>query len=132
MINEACIFCKIVAGEIPAVTVYEDHDTMAFMDINPIRAGHVTIISKTHISYFFQLDDHAYQSVMATAKKIGTALNQAFHPARIGLIVEGFEIDHFHVKVTPLLQIRDLKSIHEHVTQKELDDTAQIIKQALL
>ncbi|MBR3325142.1 MAG: histidine triad nucleotide-binding protein [Clostridia bacterium] len=55
--NEDCIFCKIVKGEIPSTKVYEDERVIAFNDINPIAPIHILVIPKTHIDNYMELDD---------------------------------------------------------------------------
>ena len=66
-----CIFCKIVAGEIPSYNIYEDENVQAFLDINPVRPGHVLIISKKHFDDFLQTPDDELEKIFSLAKKIG-------------------------------------------------------------
>ena len=127
-----CIFCKIVAGEIPSHLVFEDDQTLAFMDINPIRHGHVVVIPKEHVMYVQQLEDELYQKVMLTVKKVMQAIDEVVHPLRVGVIVEGFDIDHAHVKVTPLIEVTDIKThLEERVSNEHLAERAEKLQKAI-
>lgn len=102
MTNSNCIFCKIVKGEIPAVKIWEDRKHFAFLDMNPINAGHTLLIPKKHTEYLFDLNDNEYAELMLKAKKIAKMLKDKLKPKRIGLIVEGFLIPHVHIHLVPL------------------------------
>jgi histidine triad (HIT) family protein len=69
-----CIFCKIVAGEIPAEKVYEDADTLAFLDINPNNFGHTLVLPKEHFGNIFDLPENVFCAMQRTAQKIARAL----------------------------------------------------------
>ncbi len=97
-----CIFCKIVAGEIPCHKVWEDEQHVAFLDIHPMREGHTLLVPKLHASYLFELDENAYRSLLQAAKTVAGPLKEAMHVPRIGVAVEGFEVDHVHVHLIPL------------------------------
>lgn len=97
-----CLFCKIVAGEIPCHNVWEDEFHLAFLDINPITEGHTLVIPKTHASYLFDMDDASYQSLLSASKAVAKQLKNVFQVPRIGMIVEGFAVDHIHMHLIPL------------------------------
>lgn len=100
---EDSIFTKIIKGEIPCHKVYEDENTFAFMDIHPIQPGHVLVVSKRQVSNFYELEDLEYQALMTTVKKVAQRLKQVFpDKIRIGVIIEGLDVDHVHVKVFPI------------------------------
>ena len=71
---EDSIFTKIIKGGIPSHKVYEDSDTFAFLDIHPITAGHTLVVPKKQVEFLWDLDDTAYQALMATTKKIALQL----------------------------------------------------------
>jgi len=100
---EDSIFTKIIKGEIPCHKVYEDDYSFAFMDIHPIQHGHVLLVSKKQVSNFYDLTDEEYQGLMSAAKKIAKRLKE-FYPnkKRIGVMIEGLEVDHVHVKIFPV------------------------------
>jgi histidine triad (HIT) family protein len=72
-----CIFCKIVAGQIPSFKVYEDAATLAFMDINPLTEGHTLIIPKRHCVGLWDADDAALEACIRSARKVAVALKAA-------------------------------------------------------
>lgn len=95
------IFTKIINGEIPCHKVYEDDKTLAFMDIHPIRAGHVLVIPKLQVDHLWDLPNQEYQAVMATAKKVAQQMRQVLHPVRVGVHVAGLEVPHAHIHLFP-------------------------------
>ena len=77
MPQETCVFCKIIAGEIPADKVYEDADTLAFLDIRPNSPGHTLVVPKKHSENLYDMDDHHLAAVMRTAQKVAIAVKKA-------------------------------------------------------
>lgn len=101
-----CIFCKIVAGEIPAAKVYEDDLTVAFMDIGQVNPGHVLVAIKRHAVTVLDLTAEEAAAVMQTAQRIAHAAQQAFAPDGITLFqangaAGGQTVFHFHMHVLP-------------------------------
>ena len=101
-----CIFCKIVAGDIPAAKVYEDDLTIAFMDIGQVNPGHVLVASKRHAVTVLDLTPAEAAAVMQTAQRIAHAAQQAFAPDGITLFqangaAGGQTVFHFHMHVLP-------------------------------
>jgi len=81
-----CVFCKIVAGKIPCVKLYEDDQTLAFMDINPVHDGHCLVIPKAHHATVFELPAACLAAAGATAIKIANAVNAAIRPDGLNLL----------------------------------------------
>lgn len=101
-----CIFCKILAGEIPSTTVYEDDDFKAILDVNPAARGHVIILPKRHAANIYELPDEDASKVMVVAKKIATAVRDAFHCDGVNILqnngeAAGQTVFHLHVHVIP-------------------------------
>ena len=101
-----CIFCKIVAGEIPAAKVYEDELTIAFMDIGQVNPGHVLVACKRHAATVLDLTPEEAAAAMQTAQRIAHAAQQAFAPDGITLFqangaAGGQTVLHFHIHVLP-------------------------------
>lgn len=116
-----CIFCKIVAGEIPCYKVWEDDEHLAFLTIGPMQEGHTLVIPKTHDPYLFDLEDDRYQSLLVAAKKVAIKLKQVFGVPRIGVAVEGFSVDHVHIHLVPITGVNQLDPC---TTAKEPDHVA--------
>lgn len=101
-----CIFCRLVAGEIPSATVYEDDLTIAFMDIGQVTPGHVLVATKRHAATLFDTTPEEAAAVMQTARRIALAVRTAFDPAGLTLLqangAEGGQtVGHFHMHVVP-------------------------------
>ncbi len=101
-----CIFCKIVAGDIPCFKLFEDNHTLAFMDINPANSGHVLAVPKEHWEDVYAVPDSIIASTAQTAKRIAEATNRALHPHGINLVQANGpgaaqSVFHFHIHVLP-------------------------------
>ena len=97
------IFTKIIKGEIPSHKVYEDDKTFAFMDIHPIQPGHVLLVSKNPAETIYDLPDEDYQALWQAVRKIAAKMKQVFpDKKRIGIMVEGLDVPHAHVKIFPI------------------------------
>ncbi len=101
-----CIFCKIVAGDIPSTKVFEDDQVLSFMDINPVGQGHLLIIPKNHYPTLFDIPEADLNAVYGTAKRIATALKGALDMPGLNLIQSNGRaasqiIDHFHLHLIP-------------------------------
>lgn len=101
-----CIFCKIVKGEIPGYTVYQDGNTLAFLDINPNTKGHTLVIPKNHAGNINDMDEGDVEAVFGAVKKVVGGLQTAIKPEGFNLVVNqgevaGQVIDHFHCHIIP-------------------------------
>ena len=101
-----CIFCRLVAGEIPAATVYEDALTIAFMDIGQVNPGHVLVATKRHAATLLDVTPEEAGAVMRTAQRVARAVQAVFDPPGLTLLqANGREGDqtvfHFHMHVVP-------------------------------
>ncbi|MFA5121866.1 HIT family protein [Zavarzinia sp.] len=104
--NAECIFCKIVAGEIPCHKVYEDDKTLAFMDIFPLSPGHTLVIPKDHHPDLFALPDDLGSPLMTTSRRVALAIAKAFGPDGVNLFqangaAAGQTVFHFHLHILP-------------------------------
>lgn len=100
-----CIFCKIVAGEMPCHKIWEDEKHLAFLSIFPNTEGFSVVTTKEHLpSYAFDNADETLAALTLAAKKVGKLIDSAFpnDVARTGLIFEGFGVDHLHAKLFPM------------------------------
>lgn len=108
--SSTCLFCKIARREIPSHVVHDDEDSFAFMDIRPIRPGHVLVIPKLHIDHFSDLPDAAATKVLMVAQRLAKTLRATLKPPRVGLLVGGFAVPHAHLHVVPMHDGHDLTS----------------------
>lgn len=94
-----CVFCKIVAKQIPAFVVYEDEKFLAFLDINPLNPGHTLVVPKQHKRWVIGVEDFgAYWEV---AKKIALAAIKALGAEAVNFLTLGFRIEHAHIHIVP-------------------------------
>jgi len=101
-----CIFCKIVAGTVPCFKLFEDEDTLAFMDINPVHDGHCLIIPKAHYPTVFDIAPEAFAAASRTAIRLAKAVNAAVRPDGLNLVQSNGKgaaqsVGHFHLHVLP-------------------------------
>lgn len=101
-----CIFCKILADEIPSAVVYEDELFRAILDVNPAARGHVIILPKNHAANLFELPDEEASGILIVAKKIAAAMMKAYHCDGINILqnngeAAGQTVFHLHVHVIP-------------------------------
>ena len=106
MRQDDCIFCKIIAGEIPCFKIFEDDDSLAFMDINPVSRGHCLIIPKEHGANLLEVSDAALAAAARTAKKVARAVDKTLDPQGLNLLQCNGEaaaqsVLHFHLHVIP-------------------------------
>ena len=101
-----CIFCRLVAGEIPSARVYEDALTIAFMDLGQVNPGHVLVATRRHAATLLDITAEEAAAVMQTAQQVARAVQAVFNPPGLTLLqANGREGDqtvfHFHLHVVP-------------------------------
>ena len=129
----ATIFSRIVAGEIPCHKIAEDNEFFAFLDIHPVATGHTLVIPKEEVDYLFAIDDAKLGRMMAFAKRIARAQEQAIPCRRIGLTVIGLEVPHAHIHLVPITHESDMYFDRPKgtPTNDELAATAAAIREKL-
>ncbi|MDH3318316.1 MAG: HIT family protein [Betaproteobacteria bacterium] len=101
-----CVFCKLVAKQIPASIVYEDEATLAFMDLGQVNPGHVLVACKGHADNIYALDEAQAAAVFRTAVRVARAVREAFRPPGLSIYQAngkpaGQTVFHFHLHVLP-------------------------------
>jgi histidine triad (HIT) family protein len=101
-----CLFCKIVAGDLPATIVAEDERTVAFMDINPATRGHLLVVPRNHSRDLLEIEPGDLAAVSATAQRLARTAKEALDAAGVNLINSCGELAwqtvfHFHMHVIP-------------------------------
>ena len=102
----SCLFCRIRDGESPSYKVYEDANTLAFLDINPVADGHVLLIPKLHTKYIEELPEEAAENLMKTLVKIIPPIKRAFNATDSNIAINngpnaGQIIPHVHIHIIP-------------------------------
>lgn len=103
---EACIFCKIVQGEIPCFKVYEDKSVLAFADINPINTGHTLIIPKNHAGNIWEISEDDLTAIHRASIKVAKAMQTSIKPDGIACLqLNGRAVNqlvmHYHLHLVP-------------------------------
>ena len=101
-----CVFCRIVAGQIPSTRVHEDELTLAFMDIGQVNPGHVLVAVKAHAENLYALDDSQAAAVQRTVARVARAIRDAFSPPGLSVYqangkAAGQTVFHYHVHLVP-------------------------------
>jgi len=101
-----CVFCRIVAGQIPSTRVHEDEHTLAFMDLGQVNPGHVLVAVKKHAANLFELDDVQAAAVARASVRIARAIRDAFAPAGLSVYQAngkpaGQTVFHYHAHLLP-------------------------------
>ncbi len=104
----ATIFTKIIKGEIPCYRIAEDEKYFAFLDINPLKAGHTLVVPKTETDYIFDLSDNELSGLILFSKKVAMAIEKSIPCARIGVAVVGLEVPHVHIHLIPMNTMNDI------------------------
>lgn len=110
----SCIFCKIINGEIPSFKIYEDENTLAFLDINPVNPGHTLVVPKKHYSNIEAADEETICQIIKTVKRIGLSLKKNLPAAGYNVLINndsvaGQVVPHLHFHIVPRLENDGLK-----------------------
>lgn len=104
----ATIFSRIISGEIPSYSIAEDERFFAFLDIAPMREGHVLVVPKTETDKIFDVADDLLREWLVFAKPIAKAIENTFPCNRCGISVVGLEVPHAHMHLIPIDSADDL------------------------
>ncbi len=128
----ATIFSKIIRGEIPSHRIAETASAYAFLDINPVRAGHTLIVPHREVDYFYDLEDAEIAELMTFAKEVARAIQTATGCIKVGTAIMGLEIAHAHIHLIPLRELGDMNIYDKQPqTADELAAMAERIRQHL-
>jgi histidine triad (HIT) family protein len=124
------LFSKIISGEIPAHKIAENNDFLAFLDIQPVKSGHVLVIPKKEVDYIFDMDDKDLSALMLFAKQVAKAIKMAIPCKKVGITVIGLEVPHAHIHLVPMDSLDDMNfsKPKQHPTSEELAATAALIR----
>ena len=133
----ACIFCKIVAGEAPVHQVFEDEQTLVFMDIFPVADGHTLIIPKAHGANLLQVEDSDLEAIARHSRRLAHAIRDVFAPDGIGVFqlngaAAGQTVFHYHMHLIPRMR-GDTLQIHSRTAgdPQRLAETARRLAAAI-
>lgn len=104
------IFSQIIDGTIPCHKVYEDELTLAFLDINPVQAGHILVIPKQAVEFVWDLGPADYSALMKTVQKVAQRLKAVLAPPYVGERIVGVDVPHAHVHLIPFATVDEFNA----------------------
>ncbi len=127
------LFTRIIDGEIPGAFVWRDDKCVSFLSINPVNPGHALVIPRAEIDNWLDLDPPLAAHLMVVAQTIGQAVQHAFSPLRVGLLIAGLEVPHTHLHVMPIHAGESDLHLDRagNAAPEELAENAQRIRTAL-
>ena len=114
-----CIFTKIISGELPSYKIAEDENFFAFLDIFPLRKGHVLVIPKQEVDKMFDLPQDILKGLLVFAQPIAKAIEKSFDCNRCGMSAIGIEVPHAHLHLIPINTANDLNFTQEKLKFSE-------------
>ena len=127
------IFTRIINHEIPGTFVWRDEQCVAFLSINPLAHGHTLIVPIAEIDHWVDAPRALVAHLFEVTHTIGSAQERAFDPARVGVIIAGYEIPHAHIHVVPTNDMSQLNFANAagEIDRFSLESAASSIRQAL-
>lgn len=127
------IFSRIIEGELPGRFVWRDDRCVVFLSINPLATGHALVVPIAEVDHWIDLPAEDAAHLVEVAHAIGAAQQRAFSPARIGLVIAGFEVPHAHVHVIPIdgMHQLDFANAATEVADAAFDDAAERLRAEL-
>ena len=127
------LFTRIIDGEIPATFVWRDDRCVAFMSINPLARGHVLVVPIEEVDHWVDADADLVAHLFAVTRELSLAVNRAFRPARVGVIIAGYEVPHAHIHVVPTTTMAELNFANAapSVDREDLESAAEAIRREL-
>jgi histidine triad (HIT) family protein len=116
---DECLFCRIAAGRVQAHVIYESAAVIAFLDIHPIRPGHVQVIPREHFAYFDSLPSSVASEILAVGQRLAPVLRKQWNVERVAFLFTGTDIAHAHAHVLPLVEPTDITS-RQYIEQKNI------------
>ena len=126
------IFTKIINKEIPGRIIWEDSTCIAMVDIRPLNRGHVLVIPREEIDKWHELSATSISHLMTIAHKVAEAQQLIFKPARVGLMIAGFEVPHTHIHCVPIEDMSHLDFTQAQMGDPDdLDEVADLLRDKL-
>jgi histidine triad (HIT) family protein len=124
------IFSRIIKGEIPSYRIAENERFFAFLDIFPLREGHVLVVPKIEVDNLFDLPKDYLKEILGFAQPIAKAIEKSFNCDRCGVSVIGLEVPHAHVHLIPINSANDLNFTQSK--EKASDEALKKVQQKIL
>ena len=127
------VFTKIIDGDLPGRFVWRDDRCVAFLSIAPLRPGHVLVVPREEVEHWVDLEPGLWAHLMSVSQTIGSALERAYQPEKVGLMLAGLEVPHVHVHLVPVNGVHDLDFANADTDPHpaDLDAAAETVRAAL-
>ena len=127
------VFTRIIEGEIPGRFVWRDDVCVAFLSINPLATGHVLVVPRQETDHWIDVDAQTWSHLTHVSQVIGHALQRAYSPAKVGMMLAGLEVPHCHIHLVPMNDVHDLDFANaaQDPDPGALDAAAERIRSAL-
>ncbi|MDN5630583.1 HIT family protein [Glutamicibacter protophormiae] len=128
------VFTKIIEGDLPGRFVWRDEQCVGFLSIQPLAQGHVLVVPRQEVDAWVDLPADLAAHLMTVSQSIGKAIDAAFEPKRVGLMIQGFEVPHTHLHVWPTNSIEefDFANVDQDPDPAVMDESARRIREALI
>jgi histidine triad (HIT) family protein len=129
----ASVFTSIINGDIPGRFVWRDDRAVAFLTIAPLQPGHTLVVPIEEVADWTDLDPDLLNHLTHISQIIAKAIDTAFHPTKVGLMIAGLEVPHVHIHVVPIDSVHDLDfaNADPNAPAESLDQTAEQIRTTL-
>ncbi len=124
------VFSKIIAGQIPSYKIAENEKFFAFLDIFPLRKGHVLVVPKKEVDNLFDLPAEYLSEMLLFAQPIAKAIEKSFDCNRCGITVIGLEVPHAHIHLVPINSANDLNFIQSK--PKATDESLKKVQEKII
>ncbi|MGH7199221.1 MAG: HIT family protein, partial [Planctomycetaceae bacterium] len=127
------IFTRIIQGELPGRFVWRDDACVAFLSIQPLKPGHTLVVPLEEIDHWIDMPPQLTAHVMAVAQHVAAAMQRAFRPRKVGVMIAGLEVPHVHVHLVPIDELHDLDFNRQdkNPDPAAMDEAAEKIRAAL-
>jgi histidine triad (HIT) family protein len=131
--NVPSIFTKIINGELPGHFIWKDDVCVAFLTIAPLQPGHALIVPREEVDSWTELEPDVMKHLTGVAQAIGRALDKAYQPEKVGLVILGLEVRHVHLHVSCIWKPTDLDfgNADPNVPAESVAAEAVVVRKAL-
>jgi histidine triad (HIT) family protein len=129
----ATIFTRIIDGELPGRFVWRDDRCVAFMSINPLQPGHTLVVPIEEVDHWIDLEPDLLAHLTRVSRTIGRAIQRAFQPVKVGMMLAGLEVPHTHLHLVPIRGVHDLDfaNADPDASPEALEEAAERIRAEL-
>lgn len=129
----ATVFTRIIEGDLPGRFVYRDDRCVAFLSIEPLSPGHTLVVPIAEVDHWIDLEPDLASHLMVVAQRVGRAIDNAYAPKRVGMMIVGLDVPHVHLHVSSIDGIGDLDFAHaeRHPDSAALDEAQRRLIAAL-